>query len=434
LPQAPPAAPTADAPEEPEPDLKALVSDLSDLLAALETALDNGETPDPSLIDKLNDTLDKVATALGLPVSPPASTSDAGAPAGTEPAAAIAPVPGAPQKPGDATAPNPLQQVADVARRVVERLATENGGLAAKVAEIGTALTNPSLAPAILAKLGIEAGSAVAAEVFNLPADAARAESKPAASPQPFTPPALKAPALTDSTDRVADRPASRADADSTGEDPGTLAIKVKPVTQADQQKPADGPKPQGQQAVAEPAPDKPQSQSPSPQQAATATVHSPAAIRAVHAAYQAPAQQSAQINIPQLAVDIVRHIQQGQSRFEIRLDPPELGRIDVKMDIDKAGGMTARLTVERAETLDLLQRDQRTLERALHQAGLDAGKTNLEFSLRQGPFERPQGGPQQSWHASGSDSSPRQEADPLPLPIQFYRATAPAGGLNIFV
>ena len=52
-----------------------------------------------------------------------------------------------------------------------------------------------------------------------------------------------------------------------------------------------------------------------------------------------------------------------------------------------QAGQVNARLTVERAETLDLLQRDQRALERALAQAGLDASKTNLEFSLKQNPF-----------------------------------------------
>ncbi len=39
---------------------------------------------------------------------------------------------------------------------------------------------------------------------------------------------------------------------------------------------------------------------------------------------------------------------------------------------------------VSRSETLDLLQRDQRALERALADAGLDASKTELEFSLGQ--------------------------------------------------
>jgi flagellar hook-length control protein FliK len=53
-----------------------------------------------------------------------------------------------------------------------------------------------------------------------------------------------------------------------------------------------------------------------------------------------------------------------GKNRFEIRLDPPELGRIEVRIDVDHDGN--ARLTVDRADTYDLLRRDAAGLERAL--------------------------------------------------------------------
>lgn len=107
-----------------------------------------------------------------------------------------------------------------------------------------------------------------------------------------------------------------------------------------------------------------------------------PAALARPEAAlYQRP---EAQINLPHIAAEISRHVQNGVNRFEIRLNPPELGRIDVRMELDNSGNVVARLAVERSETLDLLQRDQRALERALTDAGLDAGKTELEFSLGQ--------------------------------------------------
>ena len=48
----------------------------------------------------------------------------------------------------------------------------------------------------------------------------------------------------------------------------------------------------------------------------------------------------------------------EGKNRFEIRLDPPELGRIEVRLDVDKDGNVTSRMTVDRADTLDLLRRD----------------------------------------------------------------------------
>ena len=99
---------------------------------------------------------------------------------------------------------------------------------------------------------------------------------------------------------------------------------------------------------------------------------------------------------MPHLAFEMVRQAGNGKSRFQIRLDPPELGRIDVHMHVDNAGNVSARMTVDKAETLDLLQRDQSSLEKALAQAGLDGNKPSLEFSLRQNPFARPDGGQQQ--------------------------------------
>ena len=63
-----------------------------------------------------------------------------------------------------------------------------------------------------------------------------------------------------------------------------------------------------------------------------------------------------------QVAFEMVRQMHQGQSRFTIRIDPPELGRVDVKMHVDASGNVNARLTVERSETLDMFQRDRGAL------------------------------------------------------------------------
>nr|WP_246473105.1 flagellar hook-length control protein FliK [Pelagibacterium limicola] len=104
---------------------------------------------------------------------------------------------------------------------------------------------------------------------------------------------------------------------------------------------------------------------------------------------------------MPFIAVEIARSIQNGISRFEIRLNPPELGRVDVRLEMDKSGNVIARLAVERSETLDLLQRDQRALERALADAGLDGNKTELEFSLRQDSDGNEQPGDRPTWKAS---------------------------------
>lgn len=72
-----------------------------------------------------------------------------------------------------------------------------------------------------------------------------------------------------------------------------------------------------------------------------------------------------------------------GAKRFDIRLDPAELGRIDVNLSISDKGEVHAKLVVDRVETLHLLQRDARTLERAFEQAGLKPSDSGVDISLR---------------------------------------------------
>ena len=166
------------------------------------------------------------------------------------------------------------------------------------------------------------------------------------------------------------------------------------------------------------------------PQQAA-ARAEIVAAPRVVQAGYQTSQQQ---LNLPQLAFELVRQVNEGNSRFQIRLDPPELGRIDVRLDIDKAGQVNARLTVEKSETLDLMQRDQRALERALQQAGLDGAKTNLEFSLKQNPFGAGQQGNDRGNGRNpifGDEDSADADATPPPT-VNLYRGSLTASGVNI--
>jgi flagellar hook-length control protein FliK len=115
-----------------------------------------------------------------------------------------------------------------------------------------------------------------------------------------------------------------------------------------------------------------------------------PATVTTSTAAASAPTTTATQALIPiaGLAVEIASHAQAGRNRFEIRLDPPELGRIDVRLDVDRDGKVASRLVVDRPETLDILRRDAPELERSLQQAGLKTADNALQFSLRdQGGF-----------------------------------------------
>ncbi|MBP2311918.1 flagellar hook-length control protein FliK [Azospirillum soli] len=84
-----------------------------------------------------------------------------------------------------------------------------------------------------------------------------------------------------------------------------------------------------------------------------------------------------------QMAVHIQKNVSDGNDQFTINLRPVEMGRIDIRLEIAADGRVSAMVAVEKAQTLELLQRDSRNLERALQDAGLKADSNSLNFSLR---------------------------------------------------
>ena len=83
------------------------------------------------------------------------------------------------------------------------------------------------------------------------------------------------------------------------------------------------------------------------------------------------------------VALEIAANVKSGKSSFEIRLDPADLGRIDVRVQIDQNGQVTSHLTVEKPETLSMLRQDAPQLQQALSDAGLKTDSGGLQFSLR---------------------------------------------------
>jgi flagellar hook-length control protein FliK len=86
---------------------------------------------------------------------------------------------------------------------------------------------------------------------------------------------------------------------------------------------------------------------------------------------------------LDKLGVTIAAKSLQGLHQFDIRLDPPDLGRVQVKLTVDDAGQAQASLVVDKPQTLDLLQRDSSSLNRVLTDAGLNLSNNGLSFSLR---------------------------------------------------
>ena len=141
--------------------------------------------------------------------------------------------------------------------------------------------------------------------------------------------------------------------------------------------------------------------------------------------------------NLPaheQVAVHLQRAVREGTNKFSIQLSPAELGNIHVKLEIDEEKRVTAAVTVERPSTLELLQRDTKGLERALHNAGLNMEGGDLSFSLGRGDQDFAQDMRQSGASATGGTVlDAESDGDQPEAPVAQVTDTA-AGVVNLQV
>lgn len=151
----------------------------------------------------------------------------------------------------------------------------------------------------------------------------------------------------------------------------------------------------------------------------------------------QAPMRPSAQRVeiIEQMRLNISRAVQNNQDRVTIQLRPEKLGRVEVKMEM-RDGTLRAMITADRAETLDLLQRDARGLERALQDAGVKTDGQSLAFNLR-GEQNQQQAGQKAGNHGGpdGQDDTETAANDDTPTDEDgMVNARANTGGVDVKV
>jgi flagellar hook-length control protein FliK len=472
------------------PQGNVLLAKLTEQLKALQDQLAKGEQPDPDLLNKLGETAEALAALIAKP-SVSTSTS-----ATLDPLATLksvksdgdnkvtADIPGAdaskpaatpdqitqllaaigiqlPQAPTTATpdqasadttavtasaAATPLPSIAQLATQLSQlsqTIAASSPEVAQKLDALMQKLNAAETDPSVLAQLTTPDDSGansldklVQSLLAAKPASTAPATPQLASNIQLQTPTAaqpagnqLPPPPVANITASGTTQPAPKLaeitkPGDTTSRDSATSSADARIVAAATTQ--------------ADPKADSPDTVA----QANAAAVAAPAATqtvaRAIPAAYQAA---TSPINMAQVAFEMVRQAHQGQSRFSIRIDPPELGRVDVRMHVDASGNVNARLTVERSETLDMFQRDRGSLEKALTQAGLDGAKTNLEFSLKQNPFAGMAGYDQRPSNGNSNaprfalDSADAEDASMGAIPsVTLYRGMASSGGVNLFV
>lgn len=109
-----------------------------------------------------------------------------------------------------------------------------------------------------------------------------------------------------------------------------------------------------------------------------------------------------------------------GAQRITMRLEPPELGQVQIRIDRPTDAPARVDITVERSETLTLLLRDQPQLQRALDQAGVPADGRTLTFHVAT---------PEPAQRADGTPISPSSGGASTGLAGEFSHGTARQGG-----
>jgi len=284
------------------------------------------------------------------------------------------------------------------------------------------ATPDPTVAAAIVAATPAPAPATANSDPSPDDAIAAAAQAGPAkAAPRNShagsNPPAnVKPPALNDAVSGNTSN--SGPQATPTGSPPGSQdgsAMQGNNAPQNADNKPAGGGDKTDRQVAAAVQP-QPQTQPAQPPAQTAIPAVQPAMPAPGHMAATAPVTQNIQITqsdsganantMSALAVAIAAKSQSGNKQFDIRLDPPELGRVEVRLSIDSTGKAQASLSADQPRTLDLLKTDAPMLTRALRDAGLNVSQDGLNFSLRG-----------QDRHNGGNSFMPRPgRASPLSL------------------
>ena len=140
-----------------------------------------------------------------------------------------------------------------------------------------------------------------------------------------------------------------------------------------------------------------------------------------------------------EMGVAIARHAVAGQPEtITVRLDPKDMGRIEVRLAFDDAGTLRAVVSADTSAALEMLRRDAGDLGRALADAGVRADGQSLRFDTRTSggndPGQRHHGGDPR--HTPSPPPSSRQRhADgeyPVFAETPIYRPLRTSGRVDL--
>lgn len=110
---------------------------------------------------------------------------------------------------------------------------------------------------------------------------------------------------------------------------------------------------------------------------------------------------------VAQISERLLQKFDGGSTRFEIRLDPAELGEVDVRVEVSRDGKVQAVLAARDPAAVDAIHRGLKSLENALAQAGLDLGENGVRVEL-----DQKQNSASFAGNEAGSDKGPSASAN----------------------
>jgi Meckel syndrome type 1 protein len=135
---------------------------------------------------------------------------------------------------------------------------------------------------------------------------------------------------------------------------------------------------------------------------------------------------------VANLAAQMVRKLNGRSTRFDVELEPAGLGKVDVRVQIDAAGKMTAALNFDNQQAAAELKSRAGELQRAMEQAGFDlSGGLSFDVAGQDGQAQGQGGDAQPSFRGRAFQAVLEGGADSAVNPQTAYRQ-ASASGVDI--
>ncbi len=121
------------------------------------------------------------------------------------------------------------------------------------------------------------------------------------------------------------------------------------------------------------------------------------------------------------IAATIQKNAAGGENRdITLQLDPPELGRMKIKLEFGSDKTLKTVMVIEKPETFAMLQRDAHVLERAIQDIGLDSGGMEFELAQHEGDFSH-DGGHDGNGGYAGNDAGQNNENEIIETRMDWY-------------